>query len=206
MYLFLHVSVAFSPSRKVNLVDGALGVHQCGFRPNHRKSLCHASFQEMILDNLDDFGPPVISQCNVHAFTKAAAVTKEHITSARDMAIRICFSYLAKQGQERWGNGAQITLNSVVLLLGQMGCDLSLVHKLQGLQTFACLCIVGFSSLPGTPFPYTSVYSGQKRVQLQVIVFLVPWGAPSVICVIFRWKGWNWRVPCETLILEGRAA
>lgn len=43
-------SVAVSPSRKVNLVDGVLGAHQCRFRPNHRKSLCHASFQEMILD------------------------------------------------------------------------------------------------------------------------------------------------------------
>lgn len=90
------------------------------------------------------------------------------LQQVRDMAIRMCFSYLAKQGQGRWGDGAQITLNSIVLQLGQMGCDLSLGHKLQGLQSSACLWIVGFSSLPGTPFPYTSVGSGQKRVQLQV--------------------------------------
>lgn len=73
-FVFTDVSVALSPSRKVNLVEGALGVHQCRFRPNSRKSLCHASFQEITLDNLR------FPKCSIYALTRAAVVIKEQIT------------------------------------------------------------------------------------------------------------------------------
>lgn len=161
--------------------------------------MCHASFQEMIL---------WFPKCSIYALTRAAAVSKEQITLTSYghgyMYLLSLFGQMGGQG--RWGAGAQITPNPVVLQLGQMGCNLSLGHKLQCLQTFACLWIVCFSSLLGTPFPYTSVDSGQKGVHLQVTMLLVSWDAPSMICVIFMWKGWNWWVLCETLILEGRAA
>lgn len=49
-FVFTDVSAALSLSRKVNPGDGALGAHQCRFRPNCRKSLCHTSFQEITHD------------------------------------------------------------------------------------------------------------------------------------------------------------
>lgn len=96
--------------------------------------MCHASFQEMIL---------WFPKCSIYAFTRAAAVTKEQITLTSYghgyMYLLSLFGQMGGQG--RWGAGAQITPNPVVLQLGQMGCNLSLGHKLQCLQTFACLWI-----------------------------------------------------------------
>lgn len=51
-FVFTDVSATLSPSRIVNLGDGALGAQQCRFRASCRISLYHTRFQEMILDNL----------------------------------------------------------------------------------------------------------------------------------------------------------
>lgn len=99
--------------------------------------------------------------------------------------------WLSRGLREARGGGVQVTLNSFVLQLGQMGCNLSSWHKLQGFQTLTCLWVVDFFSLLWTSFPYspcwlraeTDLASGENAVAL--------WGAVIVFCGLFRWKGWN---------------
>lgn len=69
-FVFTDVSAALSSSRKINLGGGALRARQCRFRLNHRKSLCHARFQDRVSDNV---GFPKRS---ARAPTRAAAVAK----------------------------------------------------------------------------------------------------------------------------------
>lgn len=89
-FVFTDVSAALSLSRKVNPGDGALGAHRCRFRPNCRKSLCHTSFQEITHDFPSAVSMP--SQ-GLQWWQKSRLLQR-----VRDMAICICFSYLAKEG------------------------------------------------------------------------------------------------------------
>lgn len=74
-FVFTDVSAVLSPSRKINLGGGALGAHQRRLRLNHRKSPCHARFQERILDNV------WFPKCSARAPAKAAAAAKWQIMS-----------------------------------------------------------------------------------------------------------------------------
>lgn len=143
-FVFTDVSAALSLSRKVNLGDGALGAHWCRFRPNCRKSLCHASFQRWFWITHDFSSAVSMPSQGLQWWQRSRLLQR-----VRGMAICVCISYLAKQGAR---GGEEVEHKSLWILL-YSSWDRWAVISLQGTNyrvfrpLHACGLLASFHSL-----------------------------------------------------------
>lgn len=121
----------------------------------------------------------------------------------RDMVAYIGCRYLAKQGA---GGGEEGEHKSLWIPL-YSGWDRWAVISLHGTNyrvsrpPDACGLLASFHSLEHH-FHTGCVGPGHKQIWLQVRASLAPWAALSMFYGIFKWKGWNRRVPLWKHCLE----